>query len=132
MAKPKYKGKKIPRVIVKLGDHTVKKNGKSVKMAFFSRVIEPVANKLGLQKATAKELQTKVKNIVYEKRGSLQAKQYSIKVNERTPKKALVTCSLPVPDAFPYYLVRKLLEGKKNIVGITTPLGVTHNIGETN
>lgn len=132
MAKPKYKSQKIRRIIVKLGEHTVKRGGKSVKMNFFSRIIEPVVNKLGLKKATAKELQYTKKNIVYEKRGSLMGRQYTVIVNERTPKKNLVTCSIPVPDEFPYYKLRKLLEGKKNVVGIKTPLGVTHELGETN
>jgi len=120
MAAPKYKGKLIPRTVIKLGEHKGKK--------YFSRVIEPVRVVLGLPEVKATDLETKKGEVVYVKRGSLNAKQYTVLTNKQTPKKKPVTVSLPVPDAFPMYKVKRLLQGKTNLKGLRTPLGVTHSL----
>lgn len=115
---PKYKGKKIPRTIIKLGEHKGKK--------YFSRVIEPVRINLGLPKANPKELESKKGDIIYVKKGSLMAKQYKVIRAALTGKKRNQTMSIPVGNGFPLYKLRRLLVGKKGIIGVKTPLGVTH------
>lgn len=120
-ASPKYKGKKIPRVVVYLGEHK--------KVKYFSRVIKPVQVALGLPIAKEKDLEVIRDGIVYYRRGSLFHVQYKILLLKRTPKKNRISMSLPVPQGLPLYRVKKLIAGKKGIYGIKTPLGVTHTRG---
>lgn len=115
----KYKGQKIgPRVIVALGEHKGKK--------FFSRVIVPVQKKLNLPVAKPEDLEVKRGDIVYLKRGSLMDLQYKVLLTELTAKKENVTLSIPIPQGFPLYKLRKLVLGKTGVAGIRTPRGVTH------